>query len=156
MKQIPKVPLGIYPTPLQEIPVKEVCCNEDIRLFLKREDLCGIGFGGNKVRKLEYILADALANGADSIVTGGGSQSNQTAALAACAAKLGLSAHLVIPESTGAITRGVILNDDWGYPIPPENMYIPYYHPISCKECGSRMRCNGCAKCGKCEERTHE
>ena len=107
MKQIPKVPLGIYPTPLQEISSKGVGCNESIRLFLKREDLCGIGFGGNKVRKLEYILADALANGADSIVTGGGSQSNQTSALAACAAKVGLSAHLVIPESTGAITRGV-------------------------------------------------
>lgn len=47
------------------------------RLFLKREDLCGIGFGGNKIRKIEYLLADALDQKCDCVVTGGGAKSNQ-------------------------------------------------------------------------------
>ena len=75
------------------------------RLFLKRDDLCGIGLGGNKVRKLEYLLAEALEQGCDCVVTGGGSRSNQPIATAACANRVGLSAYLVMPESTGVVPR---------------------------------------------------
>lgn len=109
MNQIQKIGLGLYPTPLQEISTKNFGGNDNIRLFIKRDDLCGICFGGNKIRKLEYILADALASGADCIVTGGGSQSNQTSAIAACCAKLNLPAYIVVPESTGNITRSVVI-----------------------------------------------
>lgn len=43
------------------------------------------------------------------------------------------------------------LVDDWGYEIPEENLYKPHYHPVTCRECGSRMTCNGCSDCGKCD-----
>lgn len=44
------------------------------------------------------------------------------------------------------------LVDEWGYTIPKEKLYVPHYHPITCRECGSRMICNGCSDCGKCEK----
>lgn len=105
---IPKVPLGLYPTPLQELPNMSRILGSEKRLFLKREDLCGVGFGGNKIRKLEYLLAEALEQGCDCIVTGGGSQSNQTIAAAACANRLGLEAHLVMPASAGPAMRHLV------------------------------------------------
>ena len=42
------------------------------------------------------------------------------------------------------------LTDEWGYEIPEEDLYIPHYHPVTCRECGSRLTCNGCSDCGKC------
>lgn len=101
-----KIELGLFPTPLQRSSLGTHL--GDICLYLKRDDLCGIGFGGNKVRKLEYILADAIAKGADCVVTGGGSRSNQTVAAAACCAKAGLVAHIIIPESAPNVTKSLI------------------------------------------------
>lgn len=105
MNEIKKLPLGIFPTPVQELRSFREILGEGRRLFLKRDDLCGIGLGGNKVRKLEYLLADALEKHCDCIVTGGGSLSNQPIAAAACAAKAGLKMHLVLPETTGAMLQ---------------------------------------------------
>ena len=45
------------------------------------------------------------------------------------------------------------LVDDWGYEIPEENLYKPHHHPVTCRECGSRMTCNGCSDCGKCDSK---
>ncbi len=42
------------------------------------------------------------------------------------------------------------LTDEWGYEIPEEALYTPHYHPVTCRECASRMTCNGCSDCGKC------
>ena len=42
------------------------------------------------------------------------------------------------------------LTDEWGYDIPQKELYVPYYHPVTCRECGSRLTCNGCSDCGKC------
>ena len=77
------------------------------RFFIKREDLNGVGFGGNKIRRMEYLLGEALAEGCDCLIVGGGSRSNQTIAAAACAAKVGMQVHMVVPESTGSVTRGL-------------------------------------------------
>ena len=60
MNQIDKLNLGIWPTPIQELHNFNNLLGDGKRLFLKRDDLCGIGLGGNKMRKLEYLLADAL------------------------------------------------------------------------------------------------
>ncbi len=65
-----KIDLGLYPTPLQEVSGMSELLGGGKRLFLKREDLCGIGLGGNKIRKLEYLLAEALAQSCDCVVTG--------------------------------------------------------------------------------------
>lgn len=102
---IAKIPLGCYPTPLHELPNMSRAMGDGKRLYLKREDLCGVGFGGNKIRKLEYLLGDAISQNCDCIVTGGGSLSNQPIAAAACANRTGLSAYLIFPKTTNAIIR---------------------------------------------------
>jgi L-cysteate sulfo-lyase len=66
------------------------------RLWVKREDATGLGFGGNKLRKLDYVLHEAIADGADTIVSGGVVQSNSQRQVAAAAAKLGLACHLAV------------------------------------------------------------
>lgn len=103
--RLPKISLGLFPTPLQEMTNLSQLLGEDKRLFFKREDLCGVALGGNKIRKLEYLLGEARSRGCDYIVTGGGSQSNQTIATAACAAKAGFQTLLVVPDTTGPIPR---------------------------------------------------
>ena len=66
------------------------------RLWVKREDATGLGFGGNKLRKLDYVLHDAVACGADTLVSGGVVQSNSQRQVAAAAAKLGMECHLAV------------------------------------------------------------
>src|SRR6516162_4477009 len=80
--RLPRVDLAHLPTPLEEVPrfAERV---GGARIFLKRDDCTGLLFGGNKTRHNEFLLADALARGADTVVWGGGLQSNncrQTAA----------------------------------------------------------------------------
>src|SRR5215470_2240638 len=88
-KNIPRVPLACLPTPLMEAP--RLAAIGGLRLWIKRDDLTGFGFGGNKIRGLEFLLADALAQGADTLVTGAGPQSNHVRATAAAAAHAGLN-----------------------------------------------------------------
>ena len=92
---IPRVALAHLPTPLEEMPRLAAAIGGP-RLWAKRDDCTGLGVGGNKVRKLEYDLAAALAAGADCIVCGGVVQSNTCRQVAAAAAKLGLACHLGI------------------------------------------------------------
>ncbi len=66
------------------------------RLWVKREDCTGLGMGGNKLRKLDYVLHEAIASGADTLVSGGVVQSNSQRQVAAAAAKLGLACHLAV------------------------------------------------------------
>jgi D-cysteine desulfhydrase len=98
--EVPRFPLGTFPTPLQEAPRLSAALG--LRVLLKRDDLTGLGLGGNKVRKLEYLVADALAQGADVLVTGGGPQSNHTALSALAARRAGIRAHLVFYGSPRA------------------------------------------------------
>jgi D-cysteine desulfhydrase family pyridoxal phosphate-dependent enzyme len=93
--EIPRVCLGRLPTPLEEVPNFSEAVDLP-HLYIKRDDLTGIGYGGNKIRKLEFLLADALDHGADTIVTTGGVQSNFTRETTACAAKIGLTTVLVL------------------------------------------------------------
>lgn len=99
------IDFGLAPTPLQELPRLSALLGEGRRLFVKRDDLLGVGMGGNKIRRFAYYLGEALDRGCDVIVAGGGARSNQTIAAAACAAKAGLPAHLVVPESVGPVVR---------------------------------------------------
>lgn len=66
------------------------------RLWVKREDCTGVGFGGNKLRKLDYVLHEAVASRADTLVSGGVVQSNSQRQVAAVAARLGLACHLAV------------------------------------------------------------
>src|SRR5882757_9345604 len=87
LSRFPRVGLAHLPTLLE--PMKRL--TEHLggpRLWVKREDATGVGFGGNKLRKLDYVLHDALSSGADTIVSGGVVQSNSQRQVAAVAAKL--------------------------------------------------------------------
>ena len=91
---LPRVRLGNLPTPLQELPRLSKALKGP-RIFVKRDDLTGLAFGGNKTRKLEYLMKDALEKGSDYIVTYAGYQSNWCTQAAAAAKKLGMGVVLV-------------------------------------------------------------
>jgi 1-aminocyclopropane-1-carboxylate deaminase/D-cysteine desulfhydrase-like pyridoxal-dependent ACC family enzyme len=92
----PRVPLLSGPTPVQELPRLSAALGGGPTLLVKRDDSIPFGFGGNKVRKLEFVLAEAVARGADTLVTVGGVQSNHARATASAAASLGLRCVLII------------------------------------------------------------
>ncbi len=81
------------------------------QIYIKRDDLTGIEFSGNKIRKLEFVAAQALANGNNVLITCGGLQSNHARATAAVAARLGLKAHLVLSGSGDNLPEGNFLLD---------------------------------------------
>ena len=93
-----RTPLAVRPTPLEAMPrLSEILGGPPI--YIKRDDLTGLAFGGNKTRMLEFSLADALAKEAEVIVFGAAVQSNYCRQLAAACAKLGLELHLLLrPE----------------------------------------------------------
>jgi D-cysteine desulfhydrase family pyridoxal phosphate-dependent enzyme len=92
---IPRLALGHYPTPIEKLPRLREALGGGPRLWMKRDDFTGPGCGGNKIRKLEYVLAAAQAEGADAVITCGGVRSNHCRATAMLAAKLGLQCVLV-------------------------------------------------------------
>jgi D-cysteine desulfhydrase family pyridoxal phosphate-dependent enzyme len=102
---LPHYPLMEGPTPLQEMSrLREALMSEGQpcpHLFIKRDDLTGLAGGGNKTRKLEYLIGDALQKGADTVITAGAVQSNHARQTAAAAAKAGLQAHLILFDTVG-------------------------------------------------------
>ena len=96
LEDFPRVPLLFGPSPIHRLERLSRHLGGKVEIWAKREDAnSGLAFGGNKVRKLEYLAADALARGCDTLVSIGGIQSNHTRQVAAVAAHLGLSAVLV-------------------------------------------------------------
>jgi L-cysteate sulfo-lyase len=95
LSRLPRLGLAHLPTPLE--PLKRLTAHlGGPRLWVKREDCTGLGFGGNKLRKLDYVLSEAIDAGADTLVSGGVVQSNSQRQVAAAAAKLGLACHLAV------------------------------------------------------------
>jgi 1-aminocyclopropane-1-carboxylate deaminase/D-cysteine desulfhydrase-like pyridoxal-dependent ACC family enzyme len=92
---IPALTLGELPSPLEELHRLRAALGGGPRILVKRDDAIPFGFGGNKVRKLAIVVAQARAAGADTLITIGGIQSNHARATAATAAKLGLRCHLI-------------------------------------------------------------
>ena len=93
--QLPRLPLILAPTPVEELARLRDTLGTSGQLLVKRDDAIPLGFGGNKVRKLHIVAAQALAEGADTLITTGGIQSNHARATAAVAARLGLGCVLV-------------------------------------------------------------
>lgn len=111
MKQItdfPNIPLSLLPTPLYKL--ENLSRELGKNLYVKRDDMTGVALGGNKVRKLEFLLADARAKGADYVLTAGGPQSNHAMLTAACAARLGMKSILVL-KKRGALSGGNLILD---------------------------------------------
>ncbi|NJO36975.1 MAG: 1-aminocyclopropane-1-carboxylate deaminase [Rhizobiales bacterium] len=91
-----RYPLTFGPTPIERLPRLTEALGGKVQIFAKREDCnSGLAMGGNKLRKLEYIVPDAIASGADTLVSIGGVQSNHTRMVAATAAKIGMKCVVV-------------------------------------------------------------
>jgi len=96
LERFPRQPLTFGPTPIHPLKRLSAHLGGKVELYAKREDCnSGLAFGGNKTRKLEYLIPEALAQGCDTLVSIGGIQSNQTRQVAAVAAHLGLKCVLV-------------------------------------------------------------
>lgn len=105
----PRVSLGHFPTPLE--PMDRLSAKlGGPRIWVKRDDCTGLSSGGNKTRKLEYLMADAQKKGADTIITQGATQSNHARQTAAASAKLGMECHILLEDRTGSTDPQYNLN----------------------------------------------
>lgn len=130
LAQLPRVTLASLPTPLEPLPrLSELL---GVRLLIKRDDLTGLAFGGNKTRHLEFSIAQALQEGCDVIINGAAVQSNYCRQTAAACAKLGLRCALVLrkdpridphkTEPQGNLLLDYLLDADVRFIEPDEDM----------------------------------
>lgn len=100
LAKFPRLRLGHGPTPLE--PMKNLSqLLGGPNLWIKRDDCTGLATGGNKTRKLEYLMAEAVAQGADTVITQGATQSNHARQTVAAACKLGMRSHIILEDRTG-------------------------------------------------------
>jgi len=112
-RALPRTPLAVLPTPLVAAPRLAEALGTG-PLLVKRDDLTGFAFGGNKARLLEFLVAGAVADGADTLLTGGAAGSNFCAAAAAAARRAGLGCELVIAGRPGPPGPALALARSWG------------------------------------------
>ncbi|WP_186332258.1 D-cysteine desulfhydrase family protein [Bordetella genomosp. 13] len=98
LARYPRLPLLDGPTPIQRLPRLGKHLGSPVQVYAKRDDLMGLGLGGNKLRKLEFLMGQALAEGCDTFITTGGLQSNHARLTAAAAARAGLACELVLAD----------------------------------------------------------
>lgn len=106
--ELPRLPLVVGPTPLR--PAPRLSAELGVEVWFKRDDLTGVGLGGNKVRGLEYLLADALRQECECLVTGAGPQSNWTVLAALTALGAGLRPHVVCYGERPPMTGNLVLH----------------------------------------------
>ncbi len=106
----PRVSIAHLPTPLEMLP-RLTALLRGPQLWVKRDDQTGLATGGNKTRKLEFLVAEALARGADTLITCGAAQSNHARQTAAAAARFGLACTLVLRGTPPAQAQGNLLLD---------------------------------------------
>jgi L-cysteate sulfo-lyase len=134
--EIPRLHLGMYPTPIEEMPRLRNALGTGPRLYIKRDDYAGPGFGGNKVRKLEYVFAEAQRTHVDTVLTIGGIRSNHARVTAAIAAKLGLACHLILNGSSEDVPASRYLDELYGaviHPVPSPQDRVPVMREIAGK-----------------------
>lgn len=109
IETFPRISLGHFPTPLEPMDRLSEELNGP-RFWVKRDDCTGLSSGGNKTRKLEFLMADAVQAGATCVITQGATQSNHARQTAAAAARLGLECHILLEDRTGSNDPNYILN----------------------------------------------
>src|SRR6202165_4519544 len=119
LERVPRMELAIPPTPLQETPRLAAALGLD-HLLVKRDDNTGLALGGNKARKLEYLVAAATRAGADILLTVGAPQSNHCRMTAAAARVAGLDTHLIfngppVEEVQGNLLLDRLLGAKWTF-----------------------------------------
>jgi L-cysteate sulfo-lyase len=101
LSRFPRLRFAHLPTPLEPLEHLSSLLGGPM-IWIKRDDCTGLATGGNKARKLEFLMADARTKGADTIITQGATQSNHARQTAAVAAKLGMECHLLLEDRTGS------------------------------------------------------
>jgi len=101
LSRFPRHRFGHLPTPLEPMDRLSALLGGP-RIWVKRDDCTGLSSGGNKTRKLEFLMADAVEQGADTVITQGATQSNHARQTAAAAAKLGMACHILLEDRTGS------------------------------------------------------
>src|SRR5512144_744583 len=125
---LPRTSLGFFPTPIHPLPNLSARLGGPA-LWIKRDDQTGLATGGNKTRKLEFLVADALQQRADTLITVGAPQSNHARQTAAAAARAGLKSALVLRGAAPTHRTGNILLNDlvgaeiwWAGTRPPDEV----------------------------------
>ena len=95
LERLPRFRLAEFPTPIHHLETLSKAYNGP-EIYMKRDDLTSLGMGGNKTRKLEFLIGEALEQGKDTLVTAGGLQSNHCRLTAAAARKAGFKCHLIL------------------------------------------------------------
>jgi L-cysteate sulfo-lyase len=108
LARFPRIRLAHLPTPLEPLPRLSEALG--VELWVKRDDCTGLAGGGNKTRKLEFLLGDAFEQGADTLVTQGAVQSNHVRQTAAAAASHGLACEIILEERTGSTATDYVQN----------------------------------------------
>jgi D-cysteine desulfhydrase family pyridoxal phosphate-dependent enzyme len=108
---IPRLRFAHLPTPVEELPRLREALGDGPRLLIKRDDQTGLGFGGNKSRKLEFLVAEAREQGAETLITGGALQSNHCRQTAAAATRFGFKCILVLTGDKPQQSSGNLLLD---------------------------------------------
>lgn len=101
LSRFPRAALSLLPTPIELLP-RLTAHLDGPQLYVKRDDLTGLGLGGNKLRKLEFLLGEARLQGADTVLTVGAMQSNHARQTAAACARMGLECELILRRSSHA------------------------------------------------------
>ncbi len=111
LSRFPRLHFAHLPTPLEPMPrISEHLGGPN--LWIKRDDCTGLSSGGNKTRKLEFLMADAVERGADTIITQGATQSNHARQTCAAAARLGHECHILLEDRTGYHDEAYAYNDN--------------------------------------------
>ena len=142
LRPVACIPFAPLPTPIEPLARLSAVIGGGPRLIVKRDDALAFGFGGNKVRKLAFVAGRAQAEGADTLITAGGVQSNHARATAAAAAKLGMRAVLVANgERPERPTANALLDALLG----AEVVYVPAREdrPTKMREIAERLRADG-------------
>lgn len=129
LARFPRVRLAHLPTPLERLDrLTEALGGPDI--WIKRDDCTGLSTGGNKTRKLEFLMAEALDQGADIIVTQGATQSNHARQTAAFAARLGMDCHILLEDRTGSKDPNYNHNG---------NVFLDHLHGATTERCAGGL-----------------
>jgi len=137
---LPRFPLAQLPTPVQPLPALTHALGGPT-LLIKRDDQTGLAFGGNKTRKLEFLVGQALAQGADTLVTAGAAQSNHCRQTAAAAAKAGLKCELLLNGKKPELPVGnLLLNDLLG---AKEHWIERPQRPVKLRELPEQLKAQG-------------
>src|SRR4029077_5924890 len=111
IKDIPRLNFAHLPTPVEELPRLREALRGGPRLLVKRDDQTGLGFGGNKTRKLEFLVAEAREQGVKTLISGGALQSNHCRQTAAAATRFGFKCILVLTGDKSQHASGNLLLD---------------------------------------------